>query len=854
LAETLANTAIASQLNAFAAIGLTGDALMKLRAALPKPVTLSFRSTETCTFVKEEVKYIDSATKHVVESSMFGTFSSKTTTKITEYVWDFRVQYEAFFYAGSDPKNRIATLFQRNAQCDIRTGGNINPRTETRVCDPIELNFSWFLQNLTADKLQTKFFIDRSSSICRTPRRNPQIEEALYYLRTLSSFASKVGDYFRTQLFPLDNSHKFDLSSINASRYFVPVLPLFVEGGELVELKQIDLNKQQGALVLFDSAAEQHSEVILKMVEINSFLNEQINTLVQKKEELAKIFNGGTKLVTPMEANIMSVSLHMTEISRTFVLSVNYIEDMLRQQLTSAIGKVIGPVEFAKYMTFHNRKLLKQGMDPRSFSYAIRRPQHFPEGVLSVDIQYQGDSLPESINTIVRVLEPEYPMQFAINAATNVSFFGERYIHAWMSYGFSGQEGFQASVNARARQFSSFILLLGNIASNTVFLPKFAMIIQNKDDLKIPLELEKIPTAKEFRDAIQSLSPEQQRFAKAYRSMQLESTMFGICVLQIKPQLEKLLKLPFDSLTKEIKLTQDLMELFIKYQIPSDLLSYAGEDDVPPSSKVQYVKNQVNLMYEMLNASKDKELEEKRQEAEYTLAAEGYSVESPRADSKPGVWTSTGSSPKIKHSAHFQNMSRVHSAKMPVSPPIERKLPSSKPRAEAQASSPTRTQSPLEQKGSSEVSENEVEFTTIPVKLDSRLGNLPDAVRPIIIKPGQVWTKRSQKNLLAPFVDEQLGADKQDIEKDKCFDLLDALSRSGSLPFDEASLHILMGMSHSFNDTLINTLVKENRNPIESVEQTTLLVASTIQDKPIAELINADQVDRIQQVLPHLLQ
>ena len=53
--------------------------------------------------------------------------------------------------------------------------------------------------------------------------------------------------------------------------------------------------------------------------------------------------------------------------------------------------------------------------------------------------------------------------------------------------------------------------------------------------------------------------------------MQLESTLFGIVVVQVKPQLEQLLKLPaagckprfshlqskVDSLTKEIKLTQD---------------------------------------------------------------------------------------------------------------------------------------------------------------------------------------------------------------------------------------------------------------------------------------------------------
>ena len=49
--------------------------------------------------------------------------------------------------------------------------------------------------------------------------------------------------------------------------------------------------------------------------------------------------------------------------------------------------------------------------------------------------------------------------------------------------------------------------------------------------------------------------------------MQLESTLFGVCVIQVKPQLERLLNLDPDSLTKEINLTQDIMNLIIDYQV-----------------------------------------------------------------------------------------------------------------------------------------------------------------------------------------------------------------------------------------------------------------------------------------------
>merc|ERR1712232_351189 len=90
-------------------------------------------------------------------------------------------------------------------------------------------------------------------------------------------------------------------------------------------------------------------------------------------------------------------------------------------------------------------------------------------------------------------------------------------------------------LKARARQFSSFLVLIGRVASANSFAPKYAVILQNKDELEVPLELSTIPAPKEFKAAVKSLSPEQHAFAKAYRAMQLESTLFGVLVIQIKP-------------------------------------------------------------------------------------------------------------------------------------------------------------------------------------------------------------------------------------------------------------------------------------------------------------------------------
>ena len=67
-------------------------------------------------------------------------------------------------------------------------------------------------------------------------------------------------------------------------------------------------------------------------------------------------------------------------------------------------------------------------------------------------------------------------------------------------------------LKARAKQFSCYMLLLGKIESADTFAPSSAIIVQNKDDLSIPLLLEQLPSAREFRDAINSLSNEQKRY------------------------------------------------------------------------------------------------------------------------------------------------------------------------------------------------------------------------------------------------------------------------------------------------------------------------------------------------------
>lgn len=95
----------------------------------------------------------------------------------------------------------------------------------------------------------------------------------------------------------------------------------------------------------------------------------------------------------------------------------------------------------------------------------------------------------------------------------------------------------------------------------------------------------------------------------------------------------------------------------------------------------------------------------------------------------------------------------------------------------------------------------------------------------------------SQKSLLAPLADSVLDTAGQKLEKDRCFDLLDALTRSGGLSMEGSMLHLVIASTHCFDKSLMDTLVQDNVNPIEKVERSSLIVSSIIQGVPKEDLI-----------------
>ena len=83
----------------------------------------------------------------------------------------------------------------------------------------------------------------------------------------------------------------------------------------------------------------------------------------------------------------------------------------------------------------------------------------------------------------------------------------------------------------------------------------------------------------------------------------------------------------------------------------------------------------------------------------------------------------------------------------------------------------------------------------------------------------------------------EIGDDELRNHRSRAFDLSDALSKSGGSPLTNCSLHVIVAATHCFDRSLMNTLIRDNINPIDHAESSELIVASTLFDKPNTDLL-----------------
>jgi len=146
------------------------------------------------------------------------------------------------------------------------------------------------------------------------------------------------------------------------------------------------------------------------------------------------------------------------------------------------------------------------------------------------------------------------------------------------------------------------------------------------------------------------------------------------------------------------------------------------------------------------------------------------------------------------------------------------------------------------------------DYTRVPQEMEERFEalDIDGTLRPTIISPADSWMVQEPKPRLDAPSSRILGSKEQKKEKDAAFDLLDALTKSGALPLENASLHIVVAATHCFDKTVTETVVQDSINPIDRVERSMLIMATTVHQQPTAELIRASQLQRVRSVSPIL--
>ena len=875
--------------------------------------------------------------------------STRIVQHIKEFHWKVGVQYKLIVFPGSAVDKALVLQQRSSESVLITQqhpgpGNKLKaPLSEHTLHPPMDTSLTWLARMISPEDQTCQFTIDRSAKTCKTPRRNDNVQEALDFHKQFYAWARITQGFFlqriEKQIQGKDNpvhqqpmplaleSKVLELGATGTVQGLMKEPSFngkairivgYVQEQQCYKAELIDLNSGLPPTLLIKlaniipdqpltsspTAGPPLSTIsdagifcsilplmengsVLSMQDAGDFLQEHMRSMDKALEGLALVYPPKQldKLVSVAEASFMLLCKHMEHLALQYQDSVNYVEAMLKQQLIQAVGKEIGHSDFEQFMRFHNKKFFGMNFSPTPFSHAIRQPDHYPDGIISIEATTLSSSSPKTargtidtsksdpIETWVRsIAAKDSPSIFIpIDAAASVEITGDRFLHGWMQHRFEAKQKPHYQLACRARQFSSFLVVLGTIAGPDKFEPKDAIILQNKDELLIPLETTVLPSAKEFKDAIKALSPEQQEFAKAYRAMQLESSVFGVCIIQLKPQLEKLLGLPDGALTKEIQLTQELMSLFVDYQVPSDLLTFEGTQDCTQAEKVDAVKGYVKSVLDVIGQSKMEQLKEEGMKADMqAMIGPNHSLGggkkmrcemgcAPAMSGYSGFMT--GGFSGYAGSSSYDVDCDDHACDIDVGTQFQSGSTSQMAGSQRTAtSSSSSVQPPPPQDitpSGGHSSGNTEDFTLVPKELDAKLEkhDKDNTLHSTIIKPLSHWARTRQENFLTGAKTSTLLPDTIASEKKKAFDLLDAISRSGTLSIECSDLHIVVAVSHCFNNDIMGTVVQDNVNPIEKLEQSSLILASTIYGQPAVNLIQNEQdAIRLRGTFPLLLE
>ena len=533
--------------------------------AKTKSILLSTSITETCKFDKKE-------TKTKVDDKII----QKVITKLHYYNWYFNVE-EKIFLQG---EKKEFLLQNQNSNTIIQTTNDFQPKPKIKI-NSKEINITILFQYINQS-----FKINKTNKNCYTPFHNNEIQKILQMIKKLEEFIENILNYNINNIksFEIENKEiLLKLKTINIRKYF---------NNEFLEKIIKNYNNS--------SKRNEISNFI-----ISSLQNEMDNWIFLHKNLIDCNFSFFN--IDKIQFQLIPF-IFIIQICKQFEIHLKCLEKRIKYIFLSSIGRKIDKYDFFSCM---NKRFQEFDKKPELFSYLIQNNENeSSEGIIQI--------LSEKSNPIQTFTKhfPRKSLEIQMNSI--FSFQGEISIHGWMEFEFNNEFLSKYTIDINTKLFSSNIILLGHIIPENTFKPISAFLIRNKQSIQIPLILSKIPSAKTFKKSIQSLSNHQKDFASQIREKTLSTNLFCICIIPIRSQLEKLLKIPSRCLIKEILLAQSILDLFIEYQIPSDLFSFDTNLDLENNHTIiiDNIKENVHKIEKIIENIKNKEIEEKKKEEE----------------------------------------------------------------------------------------------------------------------------------------------------------------------------------------------------------------------------------------------
>ena len=796
-----------------------------------------------------------------------------TTTRVledrVEHVWNVTAAWQLDLVRGGGAGDSVVPLLARTSRGSVRTTVKTPPVSDTHVS--IDAPLAWLLR-LLDDTGAVAFAVDRAGEKCATPRRNPQVEGVLQHGAQLIAWVAQARAYFELvlviSLTMSPYAASLDRNLWSGDSILAPCV--FFKAQESTEVVDDDVKEPVQAGALLD--AESANALLLDAGRSLSARLAYIDAALPAANATDAVI-----LLSATEGKAMLVLDYVRIALEHMGLGVDHVEAMLRAAMVAAIGREVMPQDFDDYMQRHIRRVVSPDAVPQPLCLIVRRSvEHAPEGSVRL-VARRPDAAAELHGDCLAAhavhAGGNNVLTLRLSADTTVELRGELTLHAWVQHAFLGQEP-ELSLVASARQFSCYVMVLGRMASATAIDPVAAVIVRDKAELRVPLRMAAIPSPGEFASAVAGLSPEQRAFAEAMRWAQLQSTLFCVALVQVKPQLEELLGLKPEQLTREIELTQHVMQLLVNYHVPVDVLRFAGAPDADGSTRLADVKGNVQTLRALVTAAGDGAIRERVQEAVHAspFAGRGSSGAASMATAGfPFGHASAGTSmPLFGAPAAGQYSFGVTHSAAAAAPASVQTMWGAGPAPRATGAGAHATPGAGAQQGEAAASDapapvfgldgqdddvgaakqgDNFDIMAIPGRLDVACGRAEArgaVMRAAVLRLGPVWSGVMPTSVLdkAPATQALDRAD-QDAARRAAFDLLDALSRGGAVPLRHAAVHVLVGTTVSFEDSLMDTVIQRNINPIDRAERATLALLEAVHTRPVAQLVAPQHAARL---------